>query len=72
MMDYKQVIERLEKQNMNPDTTEAQREANNFRISWLKMIHREKPSKTKTVFYDAVQQRLVHGNSVTPNGLLND
>jgi len=72
MTDYLQVIERLEQQNMNPNTTEAQRESNSFRIQWLKRLHKEKPAPTKTVFYDAVQERLAHGYSITPNGLLRD
>lgn len=72
MTDYKEIIKRLEQQNTLPDTTEAQREANIFRIEWLKRLNKEKPSCTTTIFYDAVQQRLAHGYSITPNGLLQD
>jgi hypothetical protein len=72
MTDHKQIIERLKQQNMNPDLPQSQREANELRCMWLEILHREKPSKTKTVFYDAVQQRLAHGYSITPNGLLRD
>lgn len=70
MTDHKQMIERLKQQNMNPDLPQAQREANELRIKWLEILHREKPSKNETVFYDAIQQRLVHGYSITPASLL--
>jgi len=70
MLDHLQVIERLKQQNMNPDLPQAQREANELRIQWIKMLHREKPSTTQTVFYDAVQKRLIHGYSITPASLL--
>ncbi|MBV7505649.1 hypothetical protein KW850_10315 [Bacillus sp. sid0103] len=72
MTDYKQIIEQLKQQNMNPNTSESQREANSFRVKWLEMLHKEKPAPTKIVFYDAVQQRLAHGYSITPNKLLHD
>lgn len=72
MTDHKQIIERLKQQNMNPDLPQSQREANEHRITWLEILHREKPAKTKTVFYDAVQQRLAHGYSISPNSLLMD
>ncbi|WP_456273836.1 hypothetical protein [Bacillus sp. AK031] len=71
MTDHKQIIERLKQQNMNPDLPQSQREANEHRITWLEILHKEKHSKTKTVYYDAVQQRLAHGYSVRPASLLN-
>jgi hypothetical protein len=72
MAEYKEIIKQLEAQNALPDTTNAQRECNNHRISWLNRLHKAKPSTTETVFYDAVQQRLAHGYSITPNALLHD
>jgi hypothetical protein len=72
MTDHKQIIEHLKQQNMNPDLPQSQREANEHRITWLEILHMEKPSKTKTVYYDAVQQRLAHGYSVSPASLLHD
>lgn len=72
MSECKEIIKQLEAQNALPDTTNAQKESNNHRISWLTRLHKEKPSKTKTVYYDAVQQRLAHGYSVSPASLLND
>ncbi|MGY8620194.1 hypothetical protein ACN6A9_01255 [Bacillus safensis] len=72
MTDYKQIIEQLKKQNMNPDVPQAQREANELRCKWLEILHKEKPVKVKTVFYDAVQQRLSHGYSISPASLLQD
>lgn len=70
MTEYKEIIMQLEAQNALPDTTKAQRECNNHRISWLSRLHKAKPPITETVFYDAVQQRLAHGYSLTPNSLL--
>jgi hypothetical protein len=72
MTDYEKIIKRLEQQNMNPDTTAAQKEANNFRVQWLKKLHREKPSVTKTTFYDPIQERLAHGYAISPSSLLHD
>jgi hypothetical protein len=72
MTEYQQIIDRLKQQNMNPDLPQAQREANELRCKWLEILHREKPAKVKTVFYDAVQQRLAHGYSISPTSLLMD
>jgi hypothetical protein len=41
MTDHMEIIKRLEKQNALVDTTETQREANNFRIQWLTWLHRD-------------------------------
>lgn len=72
MNDHLQIIERLEIQNMNPDISQGQRDANEHRIQWLKILHKEKPAKTKTVFYDAIRNRLEHGYSITPASLLRE
>ncbi|CAM3750091.1 hypothetical protein [Mesobacillus zeae] len=44
MIDHIEIIKRLEQQNALIDTTEAQREANLFRIQWLTWLHRDKPT----------------------------
>ena len=44
MIDHIEIIKRLEQQNALIDTTEAQREANFFRIQWLTWLHRDKPT----------------------------
>ncbi|MFE0620060.1 hypothetical protein ACFW1J_01480 [Priestia aryabhattai] len=55
MNDYKQIIKRLEKQKITPNTTVSQRDANTFRMKWLEMLNREKTLRTETIFYDTVQ-----------------
>ena len=72
MNDWKKIIERLNEQKMNPDLTEGEIEALEHRAKWIEILHREKPEKTKTVFYDAIQQRLEHGYSITTASLLRE
>ena len=73
MNDYKQIIEQLKQQNMNPDLPQSQREANELRIQWLTWLNRDKPAKTEMTFLDPVHGRLTtHGYAFTPASLLRD
>lgn len=72
MTDYVQMIEQLKRQNDLPDTTQAQREANNFRIQWLILLHQEKPSYTPTNATDVLYECLKNPDyRCTPAYLLN-
>ena len=72
MMDAEQFIKRLEAQNELPDTTPWQREANDFRIKYIKLINRPKPVVTPYVRLDPVSERLRDSNfRCTPSSLLN-
>lgn len=70
MTDWKEVVSKFESQLDNPDLTQGERDALKHRIQWITLLNRQKPTMTETVFYDAVQQRLAHGYSLTPNSLL--
>lgn len=71
MMDAEQFIKRLEAQNELPDTTEAQREANAYRIRHIELINRPKTPKEPYVRLDPVFERLKDPNfTCTPNRLL--
>ena len=72
MMDAEQFIKRLEAQNKLPDTTEAQREANAYRIKYIKLINRpNKTPKEPYVRLDPVSERLKDPNfTCTPSSLL--
>ncbi|MGW6384417.1 hypothetical protein [Peribacillus butanolivorans] len=58
MTNHLEMIERLKQQNMLPDTTEPQREANIFRCEWLERLHRDKPTHQPTIATDIVMERL--------------
>lgn len=60
MINHLEMIERLKQQNMNPDTTEAQREANIFRCEWLERLHRDKPIYQPTIATDPVYEALTN------------
>ncbi|MGN7398065.1 hypothetical protein [Peribacillus frigoritolerans] len=62
MMDVEQFIKRLEAQNKLPDTTEAQREANAYRIKCIKLINRPKTPEEPYVRLDPVSERLKDPN----------
>ncbi|NSL68293.1 hypothetical protein [Bacillus toyonensis] len=71
MTDYLTMIRKLEVANENPDISEAQKEANEFRIKWLKGIHRDKPVCTSSESTDVIWQRIMHPNySCAPNRML--
>lgn len=71
MIDYKQLIERLERQNLLPDVSEAQRESNEWRIHWLKMMNRPKAPTGEYKRLDLISERLNEGDfRCTPNKLL--
>ncbi|WP_285765892.1 hypothetical protein [Peribacillus sp. SI8-4] len=72
MMDYKQVIKKLEDENSRINTSEGQKEANEFRIKWIKELHEEKPPYTPSKFTDIVMERMFDRSySCTPNRVLN-
>jgi len=54
MTDHLEMIERLERQNMNPDLPKSQREANELRIQWLGWLHRDKPVHKPTNGTDVI------------------
>lgn len=58
MMDYKDMIKRLEAENQLIDLPEAQREANKWRIKLIELCHREKGAHTNTIFLDPISERL--------------
>ena len=71
MIDHKDIIERLEQQNSWVDTTEAQRQANKWRISFLKAVHKEKPQTSPTNATDILlEAHKQPGYRCTPRSLL--
>lgn len=71
MMDYQKMIKKLEKENEQFDTTEGQREANVWRIKWIKMLNEPKPPETPYVRLDPILESLNDPNfTCTPNCLL--
>lgn len=72
MIDYKEMVQRLEAENKLIDLPEAQREANKWRIKLLQLYHREKVEHTNTIFLDPIAERLVSPDyRCTPAKLLN-
>lgn len=71
MTDHHSIIERLEQQNALADTTEAQREANSFRIQWLNRLHKEKHPYTPTAATDMLlEAHKQPGYTCSPGSLL--
>ncbi|QKE76214.1 hypothetical protein HPK19_25735 (plasmid) [Arthrobacter citreus] len=71
MIDYNQLIQKLEDENNRVDTSEGQREANAFRIKYIKLINRPKQPNAPYVRLNPVQDRLDDKEyRLTPNGLL--
>lgn len=71
MMDYKKLIERLEKENERVDTTEGQREANLHRIKWIMMLNEPKHPETPYVRLDVIREGLKDKNfRCTPSSML--
>lgn len=71
--DYEQLIKRLEEENSRVDTKEAQREANEWRIKYIKMFNRPKSPDAPYVLLDAVRNALATpGYTCAPNRLLED
>lgn len=58
MIDYKEMIHRLEAENQLIDLPESQREANKWRMKLLELYHREKVEHTSTIFLDPIAERL--------------
>lgn len=71
MTDFNEIIERMEQQNSLVDTTDAQREANRFRIQWLNWLHRDKPAYEPTKATDMLlEAHKQPGYRCTPRSLL--
>lgn len=72
-MNVEEFKELLRMQNLNPNTTHAQREANEHRLKCLEILSREKQPYTPPVFYDAIYEAITNPRgSVTPLSLLSD
>lgn len=56
--EHEQIIKQLEAQNALPDTSAAQREANEWRIKWLRWAYVEKTLTEPPVFFDPVTQAI--------------
>lgn len=73
MTNWEEIIERLEAQNMLPDTSESQIEANEFRCKWLRWINEEKSPHTPPVFFDPVTTSVMNpGVILSPQALMMD
>lgn len=71
MTDQNEIIERLKQQNNQADTTDAQREANKWRISFLEALHQEKPQTSPTNATDILLEAHKQSNyRCTPRSLL--
>jgi hypothetical protein len=71
MMDYLKMIKKLEEENERFDTTEWQREANIWRIKYLKLVNRPKSPETSYIRLDPVSERLKDENySCAPGAIL--
>lgn len=75
-MTYKEInelIEKIERQNLLPDTTDAQIEANKWRIKHLKALSRPKQIERAYERLDVISERLKNnGFRISPNKLLSD
>lgn len=73
MMNYKEMVARLEYENALIDTTDAQREVNTWRIKWLEALHRDKPAYEPTNSTDVILEVLKQpGFRFSPNFLLKE
>ncbi|PCD05701.1 hypothetical protein CMV16_21970 [Peribacillus simplex] len=71
MMDFKQIIKKSEDENSRIDTSEGQKEANEFRIKWIKELHEEKPPYIPSKSTDILMERMFDlSYSCTPNRVL--
>ncbi|MEL3961300.1 hypothetical protein MKZ01_08480 [Lysinibacillus endophyticus] len=71
MKDYESLIERLFDENSRVDTTDAQREANEFRIKQIRLMNRPIPPNTPYIRFDPITERLQDSNySYAPSKLL--
>lgn len=71
--DYQKKIEQLEKENERFDTTEAQREANKWRVKQLKHLIKPKPPVTNYMRLDPIRERLKDESfTVRPSHFLAD
>lgn len=57
-------------QNRNPDTTDAQREANKHRLMWYELLRRSSEPYDPKPSLDVIMERLTSGSTYTPNSLL--
>jgi hypothetical protein len=58
-------------QDLNPDTTNAQREANKHRLKMYELFTRPKAPAEPRPNLDVIMERLTTGTTYTPNSLLN-
>lgn len=70
-MDYQKMIKKLEEEEERFDTTDSQRDANKWRIKWIKMLNEPKPPETPYIRLDPILESLNDPNfTCTPNRLL--
>lgn len=70
-MNETEFVEQLKMQNMNPNTTQAQKEANEWRMRWIKILSKEKNTQSEATFYDPIYESLVNPEKVVrPSSLL--
>jgi hypothetical protein len=73
MMDYEALIKKLEDESNRVDCTDAQREANKWRINYLKLVNRPKTPETPYKPLDPVSERLRDKDyTMAPNRLLGE
>ncbi|WP_404427166.1 hypothetical protein LG296_15205 [Ureibacillus chungkukjangi] len=71
MTNYESLIERLLDENSRVDTTDAQREANEFRIKQIRLLNRPLPPVTPYLRFDPISVRLQDNSySYSPKKLL--
>lgn len=62
MTNYETLIGRLLDENSRVDTTDAQREANEFRIKQIRLMNRPIPPITPYIRFDPITERLQDSN----------
>lgn len=72
-MDYEKYIERLKDENTRIDVTDAQREANEWRIKIIKLMNRTPSPDSPYVRLDPITERIRNPQyRNTPNMLLDE
>lgn len=71
MLDYEQVIKKLEDENERPNITEAQKEVNEWRIKYIKLMNRPKTVDEPYTYKNPVVEALKDPNfTCAPNLIL--
>jgi hypothetical protein len=71
MINIEKMIKKLKDENERFDTLESQREANEWRIKYLKMMSKPKGPVTPYIRLNPISERLLNEQySCTPNKLL--